>query len=108
LNDPRLAHVHFDISWTEVAKYVVASPESVAITAGMIEQHPDRVLFGTDEVAPKDQASYLAIYDQYQPLWKALSPRTSTAVRLGNYERLFDRARRQVRTWEAAHESHVN
>jgi hypothetical protein len=103
LNDPALGHVYFDISWNEVAKYVVASPESVAITAGGIERHPDRFLFGTDEVAPKDQASYLAIYDQYQPLWKALSPKTSAQVRLGNYERLFDRGRKQVRAWEAAH-----
>ena len=102
LNDPALSHVHFDISWSEVAKYVVASPESVAVTAGLIERYPDRVLFGTDEVAPKDQASYLKIYDQYAPLWKALSPRASAQVRLGNYERLFDRARKKVRAWEAA------
>jgi predicted TIM-barrel fold metal-dependent hydrolase len=103
LDDPALGHVSFDLSWNEVAKYVVASPESVAITAAGIERHADRFLFGTDEVAPKDQASYLAIYDQYQPLWKALSAKASAQVRLGNYERLFDRARKQVRAWEAAH-----
>jgi hypothetical protein len=103
LTDPALRHVYFDISWNEVAKYVVASPESVAITAGMLERHPDRVLFGTDEVAPKDQASYLRIYDQYAPLWGALSPKTSAQLRLGNYERLFDQARKKVRAWEAAH-----
>jgi hypothetical protein len=103
LNDPALQHVHFDISWTEVAKYVVASPESLAITTGMLERHPTRVLFGTDEVAPQDQASYLEIYDQYGPLWKALSPKTSEQLRLGNYTRLFDQARKQVRAWEAVH-----
>jgi hypothetical protein len=102
LTDPALSHVYFDISWNEVAKYVVASPESVAITAGMLERHPDRVLFGTDEVAPKDQASYLRIYDQYAPLWAALSPRTSAQLRMGNYERLFDQGRKKVRAWEAA------
>ena len=93
----------FDISWTEVAKYIVASPESVAVTADFLERHPTRVLFGTDEVAPKDQASYLAIYDQYDPLWRKLSPRTSELVRIGNYARLFDQARKNVRAWEAAH-----
>ncbi len=103
LDDPALANVDFDISWTEVAKYVVASPESVAITAGLIERHPDRVLFGTDEVAPKDQASYLKIYDDYAPLWRALSPAASAKVRLHNYERIFDQARRKVRAWEAMH-----
>ena len=102
LRDPPLQHVYFDISWNEVAKYVVASPESVAITAGMLERHPDRVLFGTDEVAPKDQASYLKIYDQYAPLWAALSPKTSAQLRMGNYERLFDQGRKKVRAWEAA------
>ncbi len=102
LTDPALRHVYFDISWNEVAKYVVDSPESVAITAGLLERHPDRVLFGTDEVAPKDQASYLRIYDQYAPLWKALSPKASAQLRMGNYERIFDQARRKVRAWEKA------
>ena len=103
LNDPALQHVHFDISWNEVAKYVVASPESLATSVGMLERHPTRVLFGTDEVAPQDQASYLKIYEQYGPLWKALSPKTSEQVRIGNYARLFDQARQQVRAWETIH-----
>ena len=30
LDDPALAHVNFDISWDEVAKYVVATPEAIA------------------------------------------------------------------------------
>ena len=30
LTDPALAHVSFDISWDEVAKYAVATPESIA------------------------------------------------------------------------------
>jgi hypothetical protein len=102
LRDPALQHVYFDISWTEVAKYIVASPESLAIAAGLFERYPDRFLFGTDEVAPKDQASYLKIYDDYAPLWKALTPQTSAKLRLANYERLFDQARRKVRVWEAA------
>jgi len=103
LNDPALRHVYFDISWSEVTKYVVASPESLAITVGMMERHPDRILFGTDEVAPKDQASYLKIYDDYAPLWNALSPATRAKVRKTNYERVFDPARHRVRAWEAAH-----
>lgn len=102
LADPALAHVRFDISWTEMAKYVVDSPEAVAMTAAMIEQYPDRFLFGTDEVAPPDQQSYLAIYDQYAPLWKALSPEASAKLRMTNYERIFDEANRKVRAWESA------
>jgi hypothetical protein len=103
LRDPALPNLHFDISWDEVAKYVVASPEAVKAVAAMMELFPDRFLFGTDEVAPKDQATYVRVYEMYDPLWRALTPATSEKIRLGNYARLFDRARRDVRTWERAH-----
>jgi predicted TIM-barrel fold metal-dependent hydrolase len=100
LGDPRLANLHFDISWDEVAKYFTASPESVARAATVIERHPDRFLFGTDNVASPSAQKHFAIYEQYAPLWRALSPATSELVRKGNYERLFDAARRRVREWE--------
>ena len=100
LSDPTLAHVDFDISWNEVAKYVLATPDTLARTAALIEQHPDRFLFGTDEVGAREQSAYLSVYEQYGPLWKALSPRASEQVRLGNYARIFDEARRRVRAWE--------
>jgi hypothetical protein len=38
----------------------------------------------------------------YEPLWRALTPATSEKIRLGNYTRLFDEARRKVRSWEQA------
>jgi len=103
LRDPDLTHVNFDISWDEVAKYVVSSSETVQITADMINRYPDRFLFGTDEVAPGDQAKYTKVFNQYAPLWKSLDPAASRKVRLGNYERLFDEARRKVRSWESTH-----
>lgn len=102
LVDPSMKNVYFDISWDEVAKYIVASPESLRITADLINQYPDRFLFGTDEVAPATQEKYLKIYLQYDPLWKALTPDASAKVRKENYERLFDEARRKVRNWERA------
>ena len=100
LRDPAFAHVHFDLSWDEVAKYVVASPETTRATAELISRHPDRFLFGSDEVAPTDQESYLKVFRTYAPLWEALSASTSEQVRKGNYERLFDAARKRVRAWE--------
>jgi Amidohydrolase len=103
LADPQFSHVYFDISWDEVAKYIVATPESTRITADLINHYPDRFLFGTDEVAPADQAAYTKIYYQYQLLWNLLDPETSRKVRLTNYERIFDGARRKVRDWEAQH-----
>jgi hypothetical protein len=103
LADPTLQHVYFDISWDEVAKYLVASPQSIERAAALINRYSDRVLFGTDVVAPSSPQQYFAVYEQYAPLWRALSPDASAKVRLGNYERLFDEARRKVRAWESTH-----
>ena len=102
IKDPDLKNVYFDISWDEVAKYIVATPESTKNAAEMANRYPDRFLFGTDEVAPANQEKYLKVYNQYEPLWKLLTPEASEKVRKGNYERLFDEARRKVRSWEAA------
>ena len=102
INDPTLAHVVFDISWSEVAKYIVETPEGLANAAELANRHPERFLFGTDEVAPNDQETYLQVYRQYAPFWEALTPEARAAVTKGNYERLFDEARQRVRAWEAA------
>ncbi len=100
--DPTLSHVYFDISWDEVAKYAVASKESQARTVEMLNRHPDRFLFGTDNVAPPDQATQLRVYDMWAPIWAKLTPEASLMVRKGNYERIFDSARVKVRAWENA------
>ncbi len=103
LASPKLPNFHVDISWTEMAKYVVATPESTAAMADLINRYPDRFLFGTDEVAPTDQGAYLKIYDLYQPLLARLTPEATAKLLTGNYERLFDAARVKVRAWERAH-----
>jgi predicted TIM-barrel fold metal-dependent hydrolase len=101
LTDPGMRHVMFDISWDEVAKYIVASPDSLRITADLINRHPDRFLFGSDSVAPTDQQEYLKTYRIYRPLWDLLTTDASLQVRKTNYERVFDTAARRVRAWEA-------
>jgi predicted TIM-barrel fold metal-dependent hydrolase len=103
LADPAFPNLYFDISWDEAAKYVVASPESVRIMAALIERFPDRFLFGSDVVAPATATALFTTYNLYAPLWSALSPATSAKVRVTNFARLFDAARRNVRLWEAAH-----
>jgi len=100
LRDPAFHNLYFDISWTEVAKYMVGSPESAKISASLINRYPDRFLFGTDEVAPANQDQYLKIYFLYEPLWRLLTKDASEKVRKTNYERLFDAARKRVRAWE--------
>jgi hypothetical protein len=100
LRDPAFSNLYFDISWSEVAKYLVGSPEATRISADLINRYPDRFLFGTDEVAPTNQEEYLKIYSIYGPLWKLLTTIASEKVRKQNYERLFGTARTRVRAWE--------
>ena len=104
LGDAAFDNLYFDISWTEVAKYLVGSPEAVRVAANLINRYPDRFLFGTDAVAPANAAAYLETNTMYGPLWAALSADARAKVRVGNYERLFDAARGKVRAWEAAHQ----
>jgi predicted TIM-barrel fold metal-dependent hydrolase len=102
-DDPGLRHVHVDISWDEVAKYMVGSGEALQMSADLINHHPDRFLFGTDALAPADRAQYFEIYDRYAPLWRALTPSARRKVLRENYERIFDQARSKVRAWENTH-----
>jgi hypothetical protein len=103
LSTPALNHVYVDLSWDQAAKYIVASPASIALVANVINRHSDRFLFGTDEVAPSDQEGYLKVYRMYEPLFAQLTPAASEQVRKGNYIRIFDEARRRVRAWERTH-----
>ena len=105
LTDPALGHVMFDISWDEVAKYAVSSPESVERVAALFNKYPDRFLFGTDTVAPAGPAPYYAVFDAWAPIWKRLTTEASHKIRKGNYERIFDEGRRRVRAWEKANVS---
>jgi hypothetical protein len=103
MRDPDYRHVNLDISWDEVAKYIVASTAATQITADLINRYPDRFLFGTDEVAPSNREKYTKVFYQYEPLWRLLDSQASIKVRKGNYERVFNEARGKVRSWERAH-----
>jgi hypothetical protein len=100
VSDPAFDHVSFDISWDEVAKYAVRTPETAAAAAAMLNKHPDRFLFGTDTVAPAGPDLYFAVFNMWAPVWKQLTPDASFKIRRGNYERIFDEGRRRVRQWE--------
>ena len=63
LASPDMRNFYVDLSWDEVAKYVVASPETIKATADLITRYPDRFLFGTDEVGPTDRKKYMTTYD---------------------------------------------
>jgi len=53
LCSPAFNNVFFDISWSEVAKFIAASTDSPQVASALLNRHPDRFLFGTDEVAPR-------------------------------------------------------
>jgi uncharacterized protein (UPF0548 family) len=53
-------------------------------------------------VAPANVKAITEVFNRYAPPWAALTPQTSRKLRLGNYERIFDDARRKVRAWEKA------
>jgi hypothetical protein len=102
LEDPTLKNLYFDISWDEVAKYAIASPDVEARIAAAVNRYPDRFLFGSDVVAPADQKAQMRVFHLWDPIFARLTPQASLAVRKGNYERLFDAARVKVRAWEKA------
>jgi hypothetical protein len=102
LDDPQMSHVYFDISWDEVAKYATATPESIVRVAEMLDRHPGRFLFGTDNVAPASAEAHFKVFHMWDPVFSRVRPATKTAVAFGNYERLFDAAREKVRAWEKA------
>jgi hypothetical protein len=101
LANPELKNLHFDISWNETAKYIVSSEQAIERTAALINKYPDRFLFGTDEMVPETQESYLKVYRMYAPLFAKLSSEASEKLRVGNFNRLFDQAKKKVRAWEA-------
>lgn len=100
LKDPALNHVYFDISWDEVAKYVIQSEQRINRTAALLNQYPDRFLFGTDVVAPKNKEAYFKVFEMYAPLYSRLNENTRQKVFVQNYNLLFDQAGRKVRDWE--------
>ena len=102
LSSDDFSHLSLEISWDEVAKWIVTDDETLDAWVKLLQSYPDRFLFGTDTVAPKTQADYLKAYDAYQKLWDRLDADTAAKVKSVNFERIFDTARKKVRAWEAA------
>lgn len=99
----KLPNLYIDLSWSETAKYIVQSEETIAAMAELVNRHPDRFLFGTDEVAPTKEEAYLSVYRTYAPFLARLNPTARANLLTKNYERIFDAARRNARAWEAKH-----
>jgi len=102
VEDPAFKNLSFDISWDEVAKYAVSSPDAIRRTADLFNRHPDRFLFGTDTVAPKDPKPYYAVFEMWKPVFDLVGKEARDKILKGNYERIFDQGRKNVRAWERA------
>lgn len=122
--DPALKHVRIDISWDTVAEQLIFKPEDiqrdeedrlakkdrkplqpdpahVKDLVAFIEAYPDRVLFGSDSLAPNSEAIWNATHVLYEEsVFKALKPETRRKVQLGNYVDVFVAARAKVRRYE--------
>jgi hypothetical protein len=116
---------YVDLSWDLAQRWMVnpgpdmpSSQEWVAFIA----KYQDRLLWGSDTVAYSRNVvdgqgqvqakgrrvscgEYDAVPQIMEPLLRQVSPAVATKVRVGNYVRLFDRARERVRAWEARHQS---
>jgi Amidohydrolase len=113
-----------DISWDVVQNWILhgdSTMPSLKEWTQFITHYQDRVLWGTDTVlwsantindeqkatlgkrlSPQDYQNIVSITD---PLWEALGPEVSEKVRIRNYERLYNTARKQVRLWEKKHKN---
>ena len=96
-------NLYVDISWDLVAeeffqqKTETLKPE----WKSFFINYADRVLFGTDVVAPTKEKYHkaLALYDK---IWKDLPKQVVHKITYENYIKLFDNARKKVRSWEKA------
>lgn len=111
-----------DLSWDLVQRTIVEPAEGMPSTAdwvALIQDYPDRVLWGSDSVihtknkiddagevvlgAAMPVADYRAVTTILDPVMAALPVDVAAKVRGLNHARIFDRARADVRAWEAEH-----
>jgi hypothetical protein len=54
-------------------------------------------------VAPASPQAYFAVFEMWKPVFALVDKPALDKILKGNYERLFDKARKDVRAWERAH-----
>ena len=110
LADPSLRHVHVDLAWSRIARQIMLRtgadgremPDhaSVRAWARLIDDHPDRFLFGSEVLDARERAAlWKAIDALYQPLLDRLTPAARRAITTGNYERLVLNARPRMQAF---------
>ena len=99
LDDPRCARLfrHLLGRGRQICRRLARSIKRMAY---FINRHPDRFLFGTDNVAPKDQATQLRVFDMWKPVLALLTPAAAQVRRATTSACSMSRG--PVRAWEAA------
>ncbi len=93
-------NLHLDISWdVVVAEQFFRGDKLAPEWKNFLQKHSGRILFGSDVVAPTF-AKYDKLLALYNRIWRELPRPAVENIIYGNYVKLFDRARSQVRAWE--------
>jgi predicted TIM-barrel fold metal-dependent hydrolase len=101
---PNLA---LDISWNEVAKQLTgegfdaaAAEKRVEEWTGFLEKHSERIMFGSDTLAPINNATWTRTLVTYAGLLSKLSEEARLNILEKSYEKYYISARSNVRRFE--------
>jgi hypothetical protein len=72
-----MRHVYFDISWSEVAKYIVANSDSIRHAAEFVNRYQNRFLFGTTKSLQPIRKTTCVSTTSMAPLWSVISKEAS-------------------------------
>jgi hypothetical protein len=75
-------------------------PAAITAWQALIEHHPERILFGSDALAPPSKKEWAETRELYRALLDGLRPSTQAQVLTGNYDRIIGAAREHVRAFE--------
>jgi hypothetical protein len=92
-----------DISWSQVAKQVMKTPESQKRWGDFIKKNSSRIMFGSDTLSPKDDETWNQTKVAYDELFNQLErdkPGIKHQILNDNYERRFVASRADVRKFE--------
>jgi len=110
LEDAVMRHIHIDLSWPRMARQIMPRagadgkpvPDEAALRAWarLIDDHPDRFLFGSESLEARARAAaWKTIAALYRPLLETLTPASCHAVTTDNYARLVLDARPRMRAF---------
>jgi hypothetical protein len=89
-----------DISWSQVATQLTKSPEAMKRWEDFLGKNHERILFGSDTLAPKDAAKWNETRSLYTGLLDRLPIDKRANILNNNYQRVFVDSRQKVRNFE--------